>query len=181
MIFAAPGGNGATLCLILAALYLHTKNRPIRQIEAQAAPFACMNINELLIYGLPVAWNPMLLLPFLLAPLLGASIGLMTGTAGYFDQTLQLHSWMTPVLLQPYFVSSDWIVLTLALSLSITRGTLLYIYAFGKTPRLATALHLILKPHNVPLCGQLTLATRYKTLWISSRHKPWFRETCVMM
>lgn len=137
LIFAAPGGNGATLCLILAAIYLHTKDRPIRQTEAQAIPFACMNINELLIYGLPVAWNPMLLMPFLLAPLLGASIGLMMGTAGYFDQAVQLNSWMTPVLLQPYFVSSDWIVLTLALCLSITGGTLLYISALRQNATLS--------------------------------------------
>ena len=66
--FVFIGGSGATFSLILAIL-LFSKNKTLRLLSYASIPIAFLNINELLLFGLPIILNPRMLIPFLSAPL----------------------------------------------------------------------------------------------------------------
>ncbi len=65
-LFVFPGGAGATLPLVLLLL-----RSPVARLKrfayATLAP-SLLNVNEPVIFGLPLAYNPVLAVPFVLAP-----------------------------------------------------------------------------------------------------------------
>ena len=67
--FVFIGGSGATFSLILAIL-LFSKNKALRLLSYASIPIAFLNINELLLFGLPIILNPRTLIPFLSVPLI---------------------------------------------------------------------------------------------------------------
>ena len=82
------GGSGATL--VLPYLLLRARSTSLRTIAKVGAIPALFNINEPLIFGVPVMMNATLAIPFILAPL----VALIT-------TTLATHSGLVPV---PYLV-----------------------------------------------------------------------------
>ncbi|WP_343731704.1 EAL domain-containing protein [Duganella sp.] len=123
--FGLLGGAGATLGLVLA-LVIATREGPLRRL-ALASLLPCLfNINELLIFGLPIALNPIFLWPFLLAPL---ALTLLALTAVHLG-LLPLHnlavSWTTPALLSGYLISDSWRGVALQL-LGLALSTLIYL------------------------------------------------------
>ncbi|RXT58222.1 PTS cellobiose transporter subunit IIC [Lacticaseibacillus chiayiensis] len=71
--FAIMGGSGATLGLCLfIAFAAHSEQLKVLG-RASLAP-AFFNINEPLIFGLPIVYNPYLAIPFFLAPMASASL-----------------------------------------------------------------------------------------------------------
>lgn len=73
-VYCNIGGAGATLALVIAIL-LGSRGRGIRRIAKFAALQSLFNVNEILLFGLPIVFNPMLFLPFILAPALNLCIG----------------------------------------------------------------------------------------------------------
>lgn len=122
--FVLMGGCGATLCLLLALL-LCSKNRGNKNLAWSTAPFALFNINELLIYGLPVLFNPMLVLPFLLTPLLSLGIAYGATVWGFLPVVTNSITWTTPVLFSGYAAvgSMRGVVVQLVI---LAAGTALY-------------------------------------------------------
>jgi len=87
MIFAFiyPGGSGATLPL--AFLLLRSRVQRLRRLAfASLAPTIC-NINEPLIFGIPIVMNPGLVLPFVGIPLVLATITYIAQLYGFVDRT----------------------------------------------------------------------------------------------
>lgn len=66
--FANVGGPGMTLALLIAILW-RSRNRNYRTVAKTSALPVLFNINQPLIVGLPIAYSPILAIPFLLAPL----------------------------------------------------------------------------------------------------------------
>ncbi|MCT3284098.1 PTS sugar transporter subunit IIC [Lactiplantibacillus pentosus] len=85
--FANVGGPGMTLALLIAILW-RSHNRNYRTVAKTSALPVLFNINQPLLVGLPIAYSPILAIPFLLAPI--ASM-LVTWVA------LKLQ-WMPPVV-----------------------------------------------------------------------------------
>jgi len=71
-LFVFPGGAGATLPV--AALLSFSKVQRLRKLGKLTILPAIFNVNEPLIFGLPVVLNPYLAIPFTLVPLLLATI-----------------------------------------------------------------------------------------------------------
>lgn len=99
--FALMGGCGATLCLLFALL-LFSKNNSNRRLAWSAAPFAIFNMNELLVFGLPVIFNPMMLVPFLLTPVISLCIAYFATVVGFLPVVTSTITWTTPVLFSGY-------------------------------------------------------------------------------
>ncbi|GHU64213.1 permease IIC component [Clostridia bacterium] len=72
--YVTIGGSGNTLALIIA-IFLFSKKEEDKMIGRLAAIPALFNINEPLIFGLPLVLNPMFAIPFILAPVVSAIIG----------------------------------------------------------------------------------------------------------
>lgn len=106
-IFVHLGGSGATLGLILALLVSRRKS-PFQRLGLVSLLPSLFNINELLIFGLPIALNPIFLRPFLLAPLALTGLALTAVHTGL----VQMHNiaipWTTPPLLSGYLLTDSW-------------------------------------------------------------------------
>lgn len=72
--FSEYGGSGATLGLIIAIL-IFSKNKESKSIGKLSFVPGLFNINEMVIFGLPIILNPIYIIPFIIAPLVNIMIG----------------------------------------------------------------------------------------------------------
>lgn len=94
--FVTVGGSGATLGLTLMLFFL-AKSDQLKYIgRAEIVP-AFFNINEPLIFGLPIVYNPNLAIPFILAPMASASIGYWAITLHIIRPVIAQMPWPTPI------------------------------------------------------------------------------------
>ncbi len=105
-MFAHIGGAGATFGLVIALLL--SKERTSNQLGRFAFIPSLFNINELLIFGLPIIFNRYLLLPFILVPILCASLFRVVFDLGWVSWSGGAESWSTPVLLGGYLATGQW-------------------------------------------------------------------------
>lgn len=103
MIFM--GGSGSTLALVLAML-IFARSQQVRKVSRLAIGSSIFNINEPVLFGLPVILNPIMLIPFNLAPLVIAtiqyvamSLGLVATTTGAFIP------WTLPPVISGFIVT----------------------------------------------------------------------------
>ena len=98
--YAHMGGAGCTLGLIVALMF--SKKSDNRQLAKYALLPGLFNINELLIFGLPIVLNRYLFIPFMLAPILTMSLARMAMEGGLINMNGIDTVWSTPVLLSGY-------------------------------------------------------------------------------
>ncbi|MBQ9485684.1 MAG: PTS sugar transporter subunit IIC [Clostridia bacterium] len=79
--FVLMGGCGATICLLIAIL-IFSKNRAHRGLGYMASFSMAFNINELMVFGLPIIFNPIMLIPFLTVPLVCYSVSYLAIATG---------------------------------------------------------------------------------------------------
>ncbi len=99
--FIIIGGCGATLALVIA-IVLVSRNRSIRNVAKQGFIPVLFNINELITFGLPIIFNPIMAIPFVLVPLVSMTT---TYLAVYFEiipRAINEVGWTTPVILSGY-------------------------------------------------------------------------------
>lgn len=125
-LFVIYGGSGAGLSLALAIL-IYGKNKNWNRVSKLSLPFVTFNINEILIYGLPVVLNRYLLVPFLLVPILNFIIAYYFLSAGFITfLDVNIH-WTTPIFINSYiYTDGDLYALLLQFSL-VSLGIIIYI------------------------------------------------------
>ncbi len=57
---------------------------------------ALFNINEPIIFGMPVVYNPILAIPFMLAPIVSASIAFLAVSSGLVGKAIVQTPWPSP-------------------------------------------------------------------------------------
>ncbi|MDR2164330.1 MAG: EAL domain-containing protein [Zoogloeaceae bacterium] len=122
--FVFMGGAGASVCLLLAifAISRDGGNRRLARVSLVPGMF---NINEIVLFGLPIVLNPIYFIPFLLVPM---ALTLTSFTAiryGLAPPPLTALDWTTPPLLGGYF-STGHIAGSLLQIFNIILGTLIY-------------------------------------------------------
>jgi PTS system cellobiose-specific IIC component len=119
--FVWIGGSGATIGLVL--LMLWSKSPYLRSIgRATLLPGVC-NINEPVIFGVPVMLNPLLFVPFLLGPVVIAVLTYFTMQLGFVTKPYILVPWTLPAPIGAYLATGgDWraIVLTIVNIIIVT-------------------------------------------------------------
>ncbi|MDN6125653.1 MAG: PTS transporter subunit EIIC [Lactiplantibacillus plantarum] len=124
--FANVGGPGMTLALLIAILW-RSRNHNYRLVAKTSALPVLFNLNQPLLVGLPIAYSPLLAIPFLLAPLASMVIT-------WYALKLQ---WMPPVVYpvsktMPGFLTGwlgtggDWRALLVSL-INIAVATAIYL------------------------------------------------------
>lgn len=104
--FVLMGGSGTTLCLVLA-LILFEKRRNVRNLALTSSSQVLFNINELMIFGLPIVFNINLVIPFILVPLAVTCTSYLAVLSGLVPMTVHQVSWTTPVLLSGYVATGS--------------------------------------------------------------------------
>ncbi|WP_291256071.1 PTS cellobiose transporter subunit IIC [Fusobacterium sp.] len=62
------GGTGMTIAVVFALLFV-VKSRQLKELGKLAGPSAIFNVNEPITFGLPIVMNPLVFVPWLLAPI----------------------------------------------------------------------------------------------------------------
>ncbi len=103
---ACVGGSGNTLPLVLMGL--RSKSEQIRAVSKAALVPGIFNINEPVIFGYPIMYNPILLIPFVLSPI----ITMLFLWAGYVLNILSYPSILIlsvlPIGLGEFMSTLDW-------------------------------------------------------------------------
>ena len=99
--FVLMGGCGTAIALLIAIL-LFSERRANRSLAKMSVLPMIFNINEMMIFGLPVVLNPCFLIPFILVPLTSYLVSYGSMHFGLVPViTFQTH-WTTPILLGGY-------------------------------------------------------------------------------
>ena len=96
------GGTGATLGLIIA-IFIASRRQDHRQIAKLALPSGIFQINEPILFGLPIIMNPVMFIPFVLIQPLLAGITMTAYTLGIIPPVTNLAPWTMPTGLGAFF------------------------------------------------------------------------------
>ena len=94
--YVTIGGSGATLGLTLFIAYF-AKSEQLKMLGKAALGPAIFNINEPIIFGMPVVYNPILAIPFMVAPIVSASIAFLAVDSGLVAKNIAQMPWPSPV------------------------------------------------------------------------------------
>ena len=83
-MFAKAGGCGMTMGLVIAA-YLTAKSEQLRSLNKMATVPSLFNINEPIIFGLPIVFNGYMLIPFILVPIIAVTITYFAMVIGFMS------------------------------------------------------------------------------------------------
>lgn len=119
------GGAGSTLSLIIA-IYIASKSNYYKFVAKSSLPFSIFNINEPLIYGLPIVFNRRFALPFILTPLINFSLSMLMLELNVITIVDASIPWSTPPLISGYMLTNSLSGLFWQLFL-IVLGVLIYI------------------------------------------------------
>ncbi len=112
--FVWQGGSGGTLAAVVPLLF--SKSRQLKALGRVAVVPALFNINEPLLFGLPIVLNPRLAAPFLLAPLLSATTTWLAMSAGLVSRPRVDVLWTLPAPLGAFLTTGgDWRAVALQL------------------------------------------------------------------
>lgn len=105
-LFTWVGGSAGTLSLAVYMAFF-AKSKQIRQIGKLSLGPGIFNINEPIIFGLPIALNPIMIIPFILAPMATITFSYLTMQAGIFPIPVGIDMpWTTPIFISG-FISTN--------------------------------------------------------------------------
>lgn len=103
-VFLICGGTGFTLAMLLVMLF-RAKSKRMREIAKLASPAAIFNINEPIIFGVPIALNPVLFIPFIIVPVVLCVITYSAMSFGLLPLTSGLEiPWTTPIFISGFLI-----------------------------------------------------------------------------
>lgn len=96
--FAFLGGSGATLGAIIA-IFLFSKSKASKSIATLATPPGIFEINEPLVFGLPIVMNVIYMFPFIFGPVILGVITYYLMEMGIIRRCCISAPWVTPPIL----------------------------------------------------------------------------------
>ena len=103
------GGSGITIALIFA-IYLFSKRKEYKTVAKLSTPMAIFNINEPVIFGIPLVLNPIYIIPFLLAPTVCAIIAYTATVIGLIPPVYVVVPWVLPPGIYAFFATGGSIM-----------------------------------------------------------------------
>ena len=107
-LFATFGGAGSTLSLAIAMI-LFCKSKRITELGKLSLIPGIFNINEPIIFGLPIVLNPTMLIPFMLVPTLNIIISYFAMSLGFVPICSGVNiPWTCPLGISGFF-ATNWV------------------------------------------------------------------------
>ncbi|MGX7149481.1 PTS sugar transporter subunit IIC [Enterococcus ureasiticus] len=101
------GGAGVSISLCILLLFCRSKF--LKQVGRFSLIPGFFNINEMLIFGVPIIMNPILALPFIVAPLVTTTISYFALKYGIVNGFISNQAWTLPAPVGAYLSSgNDW-------------------------------------------------------------------------
>lgn len=105
--FVNMGGSGTTIALIIAIFIVSRKNKQYSTVGKLSAAPGIFNINEPLLFGLPIVLNPILFVPFILTPMVNVSIAYFATKWGLVPAATVAAPWTTPPIINGWLVTQS--------------------------------------------------------------------------
>ncbi|MEI4771974.1 PTS transporter subunit EIIC [Psychrobacillus sp. FJAT-51614] len=128
--FVHIGGAGATLSLVIAII-IASKRRDWREISKIGGGASVFQINEPIMFGLPVVLSPILIIPFLIVPVILTLIAYFATIIGFIGYTNVIVPWVTPIGISAFLATSGDIKAALVAIINLVVAIILY-YPFVK-------------------------------------------------
>ena len=97
-MFGEWGGSGVTLALVVA-IFIFGKREDNRAIATLSIVPGMFNINETVTFGIPLVLNPILDIPFILAPVVTVLVGYILTLIGFCPKVVVQAPWTCPPIL----------------------------------------------------------------------------------
>ncbi|MFB7157213.1 MULTISPECIES: PTS sugar transporter subunit IIC [unclassified Lysinibacillus] len=117
--FINMGGSGTTIALIIAIFIIARKNKQYNTVGKLSAAPGLFNINEPLLFGLPIVLNPVLFVPFILTPMINVTIAFFATKWGFVPAATVSPPWTTPPIINGFLATQSWQGAVLSLVLLI--------------------------------------------------------------
>jgi len=128
-MFTHIGGSGATLGLVL--LMLTSKSDQLKQVGKTAIVPGIFNINEPVIFGLPIVLNPIMIIPFILGPAIIVTINYICFTTGIIPPVIVQPPFTVPIFLGGFIATGGSVLAGLLQIVNVIIATIIY-YPFFK-------------------------------------------------
>ncbi len=103
-MFAEWGGSGVTLALVIA-IFIFGKREDNRAIATLSIVPGMFNINETVTFGIPLVLNPILDIPFILAPVVTILVGYILTVIGFCPKVVVQAPWTCPPILMGFLAT----------------------------------------------------------------------------
>lgn len=101
------GGSGMTLAVIIL-IFAIGKSRQLKELAKLGTPAGIFNVNEPIIFGLPIILNPLVVIPWLVAPVVVTLITYFTMATGLVPPPAGIIvPWTTPPILNGFLATGN--------------------------------------------------------------------------
>ena len=129
-IFISLGGGGGTFALAFLLAFV-SRSRQLKEIGKISVGAAFFNINEPIIFELPIVMNPYLIIPFFITPLVTGLIGYFSVATGLLPKLPGISvPWTTPPLISGYLASIGSFRYVILQVILIVIGMIIYLPFF---------------------------------------------------
>ena len=123
-VFINVGGSGSVMCLLIAIM-VFSHRRSNRKLGMMAAIPGFFNISEIITFGLPIVFNPIFIIPYLLVPMVLGITSTLAVEIGLVPVAINHVEWTTPILWSGY-LATDSIAGSILQLVNLAIGTLIY-------------------------------------------------------
>lgn len=102
--FVWMGGAGCTIAFVIAIL-IFSKRADSRAVAKMSAPMAVFNIDEPVVFGMPVVLNPIYFIPWLLVPCVLTIVSYLVIAAGWVPYVHVVVPWVVPPILYAFLAT----------------------------------------------------------------------------
>ena len=111
---------------MLLAIFIVAKSKTHKNIANLGFAPGIFNINETIIFGLPIVLNPIFLIPFILTPVVLTIVSYFAIASGLVAKTIAMAPWTTPPIIGGLLVTGSISGAILAL-VNLVIGVAIYI------------------------------------------------------
>ncbi|WP_017415459.1 PTS sugar transporter subunit IIC [Clostridium tunisiense] len=122
--FVYMGGAGSSICLLIAILIIGKRQENKAKAKLGIAP-AAFNINEPVLFGMPLVLNPIYAIPFIFLPVLLTIISYGAIAIGLVPKTIAIVHWTMPPIISGFLATGSVMGIILQL-VNICIGILVY-------------------------------------------------------
>jgi len=103
-VYGYLGGAGATLSMLIS-MFIVGRRSETKSIAKLAIAPGIFNINEPVVFGVPIVLNVNYLIPWIVAPVVGVTIGYVATAVGLIPPIFVKIPWVTPPVINAYLAT----------------------------------------------------------------------------
>ncbi|ODJ52222.1 PTS lactose transporter subunit IIC [Brochothrix thermosphacta] len=138
--FVNMGGSGTTIALIIAIFIVGRRNKQYTTVGGIATGPGLFNINEPLMFGLPIILNPVLFIPFIITPMVSVTIAYWATKLSFVPAATIATPWVTPPVINGFLTTQSWTGAVLSIVIILV-ATLIYIPFVAMSSRVEVEEH----------------------------------------